>query len=178
MKTSTGALWVATLIAALWIGSRIGQSSPGQASPDPAGPAPARGQPTAATAGLVAERRCAGGGLDAATVQTIVRDELARQLSDLHPPPGEASVADRPPDAQPLDAALQARADEAAQVVERALRTGRWTGADRRQFAGATGALPPPKVIELQRQIHVAINRGQVALVDGGPPFGAPIAAP
>jgi hypothetical protein len=169
----TGALWAATLIAAMWIGNRIGQSSP-----DRAVAAPPPGQTTATAAQLVVEPRCAPGALDAATLQSIVRDELARQLSDLHPPPAEAKAADRVSDVQPINSEQHARADEASRVVDHAIRAGRWTGDDRRQFAGATSALPPPTVIELQRQLHVAINRGQVALVDGAPPFGPLIPAP
>jgi hypothetical protein len=169
----TGALWAATLIAAMWIGSWIGR-----ASPDRAVAASPGGLTTATAPAVVVERRCAPGALDAATVQSIVRDELARQLSDVHRPPAEAKAADPASDAQPLAGELYARAEEASRVVERAIRAGRWTGDDRRQFAGATGALPPPTVIELQRQLHVAINRGQVALADGAPPFGPPTPAP
>lgn len=166
-----GAPWAATLIAAMWIGGRIGSS------PDPAAAAPGPGHTTATAGAVVVERWCPAEVLDAATLKSIVRDELARQLSGVHSSPAEANAADRASDAQPINSELQVRAGEASQVVERAIRAGRWSGDDRRTFVAATGALPRPTVVELQRQLHVAINLGQVAVVDGSPPFGPPIPA-
>lgn len=165
----TGVLWGAPLVVGMWIGSRITQSSP----PHAMAAAPA------ATAATAARSAAAGrfvvdasGALDAAAVRRIIRDELAQQLSELRRLPSEAVAADRARDAPPLSIELQARSDEAAGVIERAVRAGRWTSDDRRQFANATAALPPPAVFELQRSLHVAINRGQVALADGAAPFG------
>lgn len=165
----TGVLWVATLVAGTWIGSRITQTSPPHAM------APAPATRSAAAGPFVVD---ASGALDAAAVRRIIRDELAQQLSELRRPPSEPVAADRAPDPPPLSIELQARSDEAAGVIERAVRAGRWTGDDRRQFANATAALPPPTVFELQRSLHVAINRGQVALADGAAPFDRAASAP
>jgi hypothetical protein len=165
----TSVLLAATLVVGTWIGSRITQTSPPHAM------AAAPAAPSAAAGTVVVD---ASGALDAAAVRRIIRDELAQQLSELRRPPSEAVAADRAPDAPPLSIELQARSDQAAGVIERAVRAGRWTDDDRRQFANATAALPPPTVFELQRSLHVAINRGQVALADGAAPFGPAASAP
>lgn len=164
----TGVLWAALLVVGMWIGSRITQPSP------PPAMAAAPAARSAAASPFVVD---ASGALDAAAVRGIIRDELAQQLSELRRPPSEAVAADRAPDPPPLSVELQARSDEAAGIIEQAVRARRWTGDDRRQFANATAGLPPPTVFELQRGLHVAINRGQVALADGAAPFG-PTAPP
>lgn len=165
----TGVRWAALLVVGIWIGSRITQTSPPHAT------AAAPAVHSAAAGPFVVD---ASGALDAAAVRRIIRDELAQQLSELRRLPSEAVTADRAPDPPPLSVELQARSDEAAGVIGRAVRAGRWTGDDRRQFANATAALPPPTVFELQRSLHVAINRGQVALADGAAPFGPTASAP
>lgn len=165
----TGVLLAATLIIGTWIGSQITRSSPPSANAAPPAPRSAAAEPLVVNA---------TGALDAASVRRIVRDELAQQLSELRRPPHEAVATDRVPDPPPLSSELHARSDEAAGIIARAVRAGRWTGEDRRQFVNATGALPPPTVFELQRSLHVAINRGQVALADGAAPFDPAATAP
>jgi hypothetical protein len=114
------------------------------------------------------------GNLAAAEVRQIIRDELARQQRD-----ADLASADPPEEARTNDeaaeyAALQAKSNEASQFVERAIGRGRWSNDDRTQFARLTSDLAPNTVFELRRQVDVAINRDQLTIVDGFPPFGPP----
>jgi hypothetical protein len=162
-------LWAATLGLAAWIGSQLGRAAPPAAADAPRGRAP------------LASRSATPPAPDApgsAEIRAIIRDELARQLAELRAPPAAAEIAAHAPEPGPLSAELTAHADDASGLVDRAIGAGRWTGDDRRRFASATGELPPPVLIELERKLHVAINRGAVAVVDGFAPFGPPAQAP
>jgi len=167
-------MWALSLAAALWIGGRL-QHDDGPRV-EAARPL-ARTEPAAPQA--TPQARDAAG---AAEIRAIVRDELARRLPDPRPPSTDADAiavaAERAPEPAPMTGELAARAEEVSRLLDRAIGAGRWAPEDRRRFAGATGELPPPVVIELERRLHVAINRGTVAIVDGIPPFGPPVQAP
>lgn len=166
-------LWALTLAAALWVGSELRhdaaprvvvERSPGRAA--------------LASAPAVPQAR---DGLGAAEIRTLLHDELARQLADLRRPAADAEAADHAPEPRPpaaMSDELAARLEEASRLVDQAIGAGRWTPDDRKRFSSATGELPPPALIELERKLHVAINRGAVAVVDGFPPFGHLMQAP
>lgn len=137
------------------------------AAPASSPPAPRTAAPVAA---LAATR---GAGPGAAEIRAIVRDELARQLSDLQRPSGDGDERREAQDPRaPLTAELQARADAADAVIRRAVDAGRWTSEERRQFADATSGLPPTTVFELQRTVIAAINLGRLSVPDRAFPFG------
>jgi hypothetical protein len=190
------ALWVVSVVCAVWVGTLLGRGTPGAAE--------ARGERAGVSQGMPATPQ-GRVGLGAAEVRAILHDELARQLAELRAPQaapsggglanaesGEpvlaaagaaagAAMAAAPAATGPAAAGpvmtpeLTARADDAASMVDRAISAGRWTGDDRRRFATTAGDLPPPVRIELERKLHVAINRGTVAVADGIAPFGPPM---
>jgi hypothetical protein len=180
------ALWVASVVCAVWVGTLLGRGTPGEVE--------ARGERAGVPQGMPATPQ-GRGGLGAAEVRAILHDELARQLAELRAPQaapsggGLANAESGEPvlGAGPAAAAgpavagpvmtpeLTARADDAASLVDRAISAGRWIGDDRRRFATTAGDLPPPVRIELERKLHVAINRGTVAVADGIAPFGPPM---
>jgi len=192
------ALWVASVVCAVWVGTLLGRGTPGEVE--------ARGERAGVPQGMPATPQ-GRGGLGAAEVRAILHDELARQLAELRAPQaapsggglataesGEPVLGAGPAAAGPAAGAavaagvagpavagpvmtpeLTARADDAASLVDRAISAGRWIGDDRRRFATTAGDLPPPVRIELERKLHVAINRGTVAVADGIAPFGPPM---
>lgn len=162
-------LWALTVAAALWAGSRLERDAAPEVAVERPG---ARAELTGAPG--MPQARDATGAAGDTQIRAILRDELARQLSELRRPTADTEPADRAPEPgpPPMTAELATRADEASGLVDRAIEAGRWTPDDRRRFASATGELPPPALIELERRLHVAINRGAVAVVDGFPPFG------
>ena len=173
-KHGTGrwlAVWALTIAVAVWLGRNWG-SAPAPDVAERAGTMRAPSPRAAAPATILAPGTP---GLDAAEVRAIVHDELARQLADLRP---NTAVPAPAPEPSQLAPELAQRADTAGALIDRAIGAGRWTLDDRRQFALASAELPPPVQFELQRKLHVAINRGAVAIADGAPPFGPSSFAP
>lgn len=172
-RLTLGSFWVASLALAGWLGSHFGggsnlcrdvRSQPGENHQ--------RSEPN--TVYVTTPVAVSEGNLAAAEVRQIIRDELARQQRD-----ADLASADPPEEARTNDeaaeyAALQAKSNEASQFVERAIGRGRWSNDDRTQFARLTSDLAPNTVFELRRQVDVAINRDQLTIVDGFPPFGPP----
>jgi hypothetical protein len=181
---------VASVACAVWVGTLLGRGTPGEAE--------ARGERAGVPRGMPAtpEGRV---GLGAAEVRAILHDELARQLAELRAPQaapvggglanaesgdptlgagpaaGAAMAAGPVATGPAMTPELTARADDAAGLVDRAISAGRWTGDDRRRFATTAGDLPPLVRIDLERKLHVAINRGTVAVADGIAPLGPPM---
>lgn len=157
--------WITAIVVAWWLGGRLGRQ------PAPSGPAPAA---TAAPVELPRGRMISPTrvGVDRDELRAIIRDEVGRASGscDVAPAPSVASLEDEDP--PPLEPALQAQADAAAAIVERAVQRGQWTADDRRQLARAMNGLPQHTVVELARALHVAINRGQLTTADGYPPLG------
>lgn len=170
-----GLCWILSIGVAAWIGSQTGG---GAGRPAVAGPA-TDGRPVdeGGTAAQQMARPAVAhvrGGIAADELRRIVREELAARADACTPGAAGLTAAgdDGTTEPPPLDPALQADADQAAAIIARAVESGRWTADDRRRFASASQALPPITVIELQRTLHVSINRGQVTPADGLPPFG------
>src|SRR4051812_40618317 len=80
-------LWALTLAMATWAGSQLGRAGSPRVVAEPP---PARGE----LAGTPLMPR-AGDALGAAELRTIIRDELARQASDLRRPAADGDAADR-----------------------------------------------------------------------------------
>ncbi len=170
-----GPCWILSIVVAAWLGSRTGGGAgrPAVAGPVTDGRPVEEGGTAAQQLARPAVARVRGG-VEADELRRIVREELAAHGGACTPGaagPGAAGD-DGGTGSPPLDPALQADADEAAAIIARAVESGRWTADDRRRFASAAQALPPIAVIELQRTLHVSINRGQVTPADGLPPFG------
>lgn len=165
-------LLAGALLASFWLGARS-RGEPGEPATTRGGDAPPRA-------------------LDDDSLRRIVREELEAERAragtatrvlpaasaELESPAG-APVAppDDAPAAAPVDEAWARQAASAAELVANSVRVGRWTADDRARFAAATAALPPQVVVELQRSVFAAINRGQLTPSDGLPPF-LPGAAP
>jgi len=163
-------VWALTIVGAVWLGRSWGRTPAAERVEAPRAASLRAAAPTTILA-------AGAPGLDAAEVRAIVHDELAHQLAELRSTPA-ATTAPPPAEPAPLSAELAQRADTAGALIDRAIGAGRWTLDDRRQFALASAELPPPVQIELQRKLHVAINRGVVAIADGAPPFGPSSFAP
>jgi hypothetical protein len=87
---------------------------------------------------------------------------------------GEIRAAVRPAPAPALaaeESAPDTGADDAAglEVVETALRSGRWTAADRRALRGQMGAMSVAAREEALRQLVLAINAGELRPEPGAP---------
>lgn len=159
--------WVVSLAAAGWLGHHLADGSRASSVPAPA--APIEASPAA--------RAAPAAGLGADQIRAILRDELARQLADLQPHAGAANPTEPPGDAGApagLSPELQAKADEAAAVIDRATAAGQWSNDERLQFETATQGLPPRAVFALQRQVIAAVNLGRISLQDHAFPFGPP----
>lgn len=152
-----GMMWILSIVAAVWIGQRSGGDE-------------ARvvvGETRAVAAPGVRTVVTHVGGVEAEELRAIVREEMGRREDGC-----PAVAAGEEPVEEVMAPEVIVQSEEAAAIVARAIEAGRWTEEDRRRFAGAARALPPPALVELQRTLHVAINRGQVTPADGLPPFG------
>ncbi|HEX4420770.1 MAG TPA: hypothetical protein VH165_22800 [Kofleriaceae bacterium] len=188
---------MASVACAVWVGTLLGRGTPGEAEARGERAGVPRGMPATpeGRVGLgaaevrailhdelarqLAELRApqaapVGGGLANA--------ESGEPTLGAGPAPGAAMAAGAAVVVGPAAAAgpvmtpeLTARADDAAGLVDRAISAGRWTGDDRRRFATTAGDLPPLVRIDLERKLHVAINRGTVAVADGIAPLGPPM---
>jgi hypothetical protein len=161
--------WAATTLAAGWAGVHLGRGPAHAAVP----PAPIH---------VTAEREPVAAATSASPgapeIRAIVRDELTRQLADLrHAPDAPGGAAERAPEPSPISPELRTQADGAAMVIDRAIQAGRWTGDDRKRFADGIRGLPPSSILDLQRTLNVAINRGAVTIDDRLPPFGVQVQA-
>jgi hypothetical protein len=161
--------WAATILAAGWAGVQLGREPRhAAASPVPIHVTKVR-EPIAA-----ATTESPG----APEIRAIVREELARQLADLrHTPDESGGTAEPASEPRPVTPELQVRSAGAAMVIDRAIQVGRWTSDDRKRFADNTRGLPPLSILDLQRALNVAINRGEVMIEDRLPPFGVQVQA-
>ncbi|MBK7540160.1 MAG: hypothetical protein IPI49_33365 [Myxococcales bacterium] len=130
------ALGAIALATAFWLGTRWHRAP---AAAPPAAAARPADAPRSASGAAGQTATASGSPLDAAALRQIVREELAQQAAAAPRGPedlGNASAPAAPADpaaaaAPPLDDAAAARADDAAQIIEQAIRAGRWTASDR-----------------------------------------------
>jgi len=167
-------VWFLSLGVAVWAGAHWARESPARASLDIADSKAQRHSEAAETFSptIIASP---GAALDTAELRKMIHDELAQQLADLRRAPLDNDAPENIQDPKPMSPELQARSEEASRFVERAVSSGRWTSEERQRFSMVTIGLAPPTVLELQRKVNIAINRGQLAVVDGSPPFGPPL---
>jgi hypothetical protein len=188
MKNERGrwlGLWLVTVLVAAWLGSRAG------AADEPAATEARRGDgagPPAREDGGGAGAR----GLGAEEVRALLRDELARAAAPGQPAtsstpapgaPGEGDERDEGAMADEADGVAagppppsleerEQRVSDALAVVQGAVASGQWRAEERQRFAAATARLPAAELFEVTRQLNIAINRGQISLTDGLPPYG------
>jgi hypothetical protein len=162
-------LWLASMAAAAWMGGWFARRSEPAVVID----VPSRNAgPTsdAARAPLPVFIATGANGIDASEIRQIVREELAERLrptaASSDAGPGEGPKAAHPPSPE---AEIDTR--KLSRLIERAVANGRWTPEDRKTFADVAASLSPPDVFDLRQRLIVAINRGQVAIADGLPPF-------
>jgi hypothetical protein len=158
--------WGVTVVLALAAGRWVERGGTAHAAPAAAATVAPDERP-AAPAPVVVLSGGGGSSLDADQVRRIVREELARA------PSAASAGAPEKPASPPAAVTPEAQAaiDEATALVDRAVVAGRWTPADRQAFAALRGSLPPDAMIEVERTLNVAINRGEVVPTDTLPPF-------
>jgi hypothetical protein len=167
-------VWFLSLGVAVWAGVHWARESPARTSLDIAeSKAQRHSEPTETFSPTIIA--APGAALDTAELRKIIHDELAQQLADLRRAPLDNDAPETLQDPKGVSPELQARGEEASRFVERAVSSGRWTSEERQRFSTVTMGLAPPTVIELQRKVNIAINRGQLAVIDNYPPFGPPL---
>jgi len=143
-------VWSASVIVAFWVGTHWAASSPVVA--------PARvvvPPPISVTA---------SGGLTAAQVRDIIREELARVPAPAADDEPRDPVAD-----EARSSEVAQRLAEAKVVVEDGIRDGIWSNQDRAKLRQYLAHLGPAETQELLRPLFQAINNQRLKL--DGPPI-------
>lgn len=181
-------LWLATIVVAGWLGDKLGRDDASRG---------AGGDANASQLG--GERRSVEGmrgarapELGADELRALMREELRRADEPRQAELAAAQSGAAKVDAAGDDAASVAAGDapsdggapapsaeekaqrvsDALAVVQGAVTSGQWRREERQRFAEAAQRLPAAELFEVTRQLNIAINRGEISIPDGLPPYG------
>ena len=118
------------------------------------------------------------GGVDAEQLRQIVREEVRREGA-ASPPAADPAQRTRTVESEPPTKEEATRLARANDVIDRAIARRQWTAEDRSQWFEMMREAPTPRLIDLQRRVLVAMNRGELSLEPGAaPPFMPPRSKP